>query len=729
MTDLSSFERPEGAPEPGACVRVDRPEAGLAVVVLDPPHRRIAVFDQPLLADLDAALDELEADGGLRGVVLTGREPTSFSAGADIDALAAITDPELGRALAAVGQEVFERLARLPARTVAAVGGPVPGGAYEICLACDLIVAADHPSTRIGLPETRLGILPGWGGCQRLPRRIGVPRALDAILSGRLLPPIPAKRRGLIDRITPPEYLLRVACDIAMGRTRARAHSRGRAAWLVDRNPLAIALIRRSASKALRTRTRGRYPAPERALELVCAAPTRPLKRGLAEEARALGELAVSPECKHLVSIFRLSEEARKADRLEGSERARGFARVGVVGGGVMGGAIAGLAAERGMEARLADLEQRALDEAVLQHRERQSERLKRRRVQRHEADAALDRLETTRDAIGFGRCELLLEAIVEELEVKRRVLARFAELLPPQAVIATNTSSLSVGAISEDLPDPSRVVGVHFFNPVARMPLVEIVPGPATSEEVVARAARFALDLGKTPVIVRDAPGFLVNRLLGPYLDEAGCLLAEGVPPSRIDELALRFGMPMGPLELLDEIGFDVAARAGRSLHEALGERMRPQEVLERMIEAGFLGKKNGRGFYEGSGRKRRLREDLASHLPRSGEVGAQLDDREVIDRMILAMLAEAARCLEEEVVRGAGQLDLASVLGMGFPPFRGGILSHADSLGAKNLVRRLEELAARPHVARRPGGPERFRPAELLQRLAGSGGRLREA
>lgn len=721
MIDTSLLPDPEGMPEPGTCVRIERPEPGLCVVVLDPPHRKLAVFDKPLVRDLDAAIDELELEIGLRGVILTGKTPTSFAAGADLDGIAGVVNRAFAEQLSKLGQDLFARIAKLDAHTVAAVGGPVPGGAYEICLHCDTIVVADDPSTKIGLPETKLGILPGWGGSQRLPRRVGIVAALGAILNGSLVPAKVAKKRGMVDRVTPPESLLHVATEIAMGRESVRRPSRRLATWLVDKNPAAAALIARKARKELQAKTHGHYPAPEMALELVCKAPRTPLKIGLAAEAEALGKLAVSPVCKNLVSLFRMSEDAKRSDRLASGERAEGFRRVAVLGGGVMGGGIASHTAFKGMQARLLDLDRKAVDAAGSRHRGAMDKLRKRRRLLPHQAEAAKDRLELSTEPVGFGNCDLLIEAIVERLDVKRAVLSEWAERLPRDAVLATNTSSLSVTEIAAELPAPERVVGIHFFNPVDKMPLVEIVPGEKTSEEVVARAARYALDLGKTPVVVKDVAGFVVNRLLGPYLDEAGRLISDGVPCGHLEHLALHFGMPMGPLELLDEVGFDVAAHAGASLHRAYGPRFEPHDLLQRMLDAGYQGKKNGRGFYTGSKGHKHLSEDLAPFLPQGAH--AHIDDAEAVDRMVLAMVNEAARCVEEEVTRSVLDLDLATVFGMGFAPFRGGLLRYADSRGAGNIVQRLEELLEEPRIAERPGARERFEPAPLLRELAASG------
>lgn len=731
MLDWRSFPLPPEAPVRGTCVRVERPEPGLVVLTLDPPHRERTVLDVPLWRDLSIALDAINPDADDRGLVLRGRDPLHFAYGADLDAIEGIEDPSIVKRLTEHVHSVLNRLEDLSRKgmtTVAAVGGPVPGGALELSLACRYVLAADHPSTRLGLPETKLGILPGWGGSHRLPRKIGVPAALTAILTGRLYDVRRASRLGIVDRKTPPEYLDRIANDLAMGRTKARTKKRGILGWLVDRNPLVTALIERRATSESRAKTRGKYPAIETVIPIVVDAPRTGRAAAAAKEADAVSRLATSPECKALVSIFRGSEEAKKSALDDDGNRPAPITHGSVVGAGVMGGAIASLLAERGVETRLADLSAEALDSAGVAHQREIESKRRKRRLQSHEANSALDRFVTTRDLVGLDRSQVVVEAVAERLDVKRAVLTDIARKVSSEALLATNTSSLSVTEIAEGLPNPERVVGLHFFNPVRRMPLVEIIPGERTSEECVRRAAALALALGKTPVVVKDVSGFLVNRVLGPYLDEALRLLEGGVSPGRLEELLLDFGMPMGPLRLLDEVGFDIAAHAARSLHEAYGERMTPSQLLEPCIEEGRLGRKSGFGFYDWShGGKGKESFHMAGDLTRFRE-GEELDllsDADIVDRCVLAMVNEAARCLEEGVVRNAAELDLATVFGMGFAPFRGGLASYANSVGALELVRKLEAIAECEDIRERPGGRAKFEPARMLQNLARDGGR----
>jgi len=721
---------PEDAPPAGACVRIERPEAGLARLHLDPPHRKIALFDVPLLKDLERAIDELSKDASLRGLVIAGREPLSFAAGADVETIGKLNTPELAMGFSRVGQILFQRIHRLSRGgggrvfVVAAVGGPVPGGACELSLACDRIVLADHEKSRIGLPEVLLGILPAWGGSQRLPRRIGVAAALGAILAGKMHGPRQALKLGIVDRLTPPEYLWRVAGEIALARLPCPYRGRtGMRKGLVDRNPLFTSFAAEQARKKVLSETKGHYPAPLAAIPLIVKAPRTPLEAGLVAEAEAVRPLSMGDVSRSLLGLFQMSEEAKKTGNLADGKKAAPLARAAVIGAGVMGGGIASFMAERGLEVRLRDLDRTQLDAAVLAHRSEIDKKRQRKQLQRHQAEAAIDRLMAGTEAQAFARCEIALEAVAEKLEIKRAVLRELAAQMGDQAILATNTSSLAVGEIAEGLPNPERVVGMHFFNPPRKMPLVEIVRGPRTSEEVVRRTARLALDLGKTPVITRDVAGFLVNRVLGPYLDEAVRLMQSGVDANAIDRALVGFGMPMGPCELLDEVGLDIAAHAGASLEKAYGARMQASAFLKPLVEAKELGKKTGQGIFawRKGARGKPEKDGVNARLSAAGT--RELAPDAIVDRCVLAMANEAARCLAEEVVEGPRALDLATVFGTGFAPFRGGVLRYVDSRGTAATVAALE--AVREGLARddkdRPG---RFEPAPLLAELARANG-----
>ncbi|MFT6831359.1 MAG: 3-hydroxyacyl-CoA dehydrogenase/enoyl-CoA hydratase/3-hydroxybutyryl-CoA epimerase [Planctomycetota bacterium] len=720
MIDLSQFPSPENAPEPGECIKIERPEPGLAVLTIMSPHKSFPVLDAPLLRDLDAAVTEFEGDDSLEGIVITGRRTDQFLAGADVEAIAQITDPEVVRRAVIAVHGLFARIERLKARTVAAVGGPVPGGALELSLACNVILSTDSPKTKIGLPETMLGIIPGWGGSHRLPWRVGVPIALDAILTGRLYPAKTAWKLGIVDRLTKEEYLHRIAADIAMGRMRVKKKSRGSKSWMVDKNPLARAIIRNQAKKQVDSKAHGNYPAPYRALDLVLNAHGKTLNEAATLEADAVAELATGRISKNLVSIFFASEAAKKAGQFaDGSTPAKMTAGA-VVGGGVMGGGIASLMAEKGLSTRLCDLSQAALDAATITHRADVTKKLKRRRMTPSRANAAIDGLSVSVGITGVSHTEIAVEAVAEIMGVKQNVFGELAAAMPDDAILATNTSSLSVTEMQSSLPRPERVVGMHFFNPVKQMPLVEIVRGAETSDDTITRTAALAIQLGKTPVVTKDVPGFLVNRLLGPYLDEAVRLFVDGVSPLRIDRLLVQFGMPMGPFALLDEVGLDIAMHAAQSLHAGYGDRMTPCDALGGMMKPTRLGKKSGRGFFDHTGKgKPKLMDDLSRFQTSTNAMS--MSDEQIVERIVLAMMGEGARAFEERVVATAQEFDLATVFGTGFAPFRGGLLKYADTVGAKRVVALMDKHRAMKGVAARgAGAAERFEPTKHLREMA---------
>ena len=713
MTELlNGFPKPANCPEPGACIRVERPEDGLAIVILDPPHRSLAVLDAPLLYDLDKVVQELENDSSLKAVVFSGRVPTQFAAGADIDGISGITDKSEAHSVVNFVHGIFSRIESLKATTVAAVGGAVPGGAYELSLSCDYIIALNDPKTRIGLPETQLGIIPGWGGSHRLPKRVGIPSALDAILSGRLYDAKTALKRGMVDRLAHADQLVSIASDVAMGRMKVRKKERGIYKYLVDRNPLARLVIGYQVRKMIMAKTKGRYPAHPLAIDLVLSSMGANGHKMSEREAKAVADLATGDVCKSLVSIFFASEAAKKYARGTKEFEPRKLEHAAEIGAGVMGGAIASVLAEKGLNTRLIDLSRDALDASEIEHQQTILKKMKRRRLKPHLADAAIDRLRTSTKIDGISSAQIVIEAVAERLNIKQQVLQQVAAQVDDKCIIATNTSSLSVSKIAEGLPNPERVVGMHFFNPVRKMPLVEVIRGEHTSEETIIETAALAARMGKTPVIVKDVAGFLVNRLLGPYLDEAMRLFVNGVSPSRIDKLMLKFGMPMGPLRLLDEVGLDIAMHASESLEQAYGARMTPCPGISALASEKRLGIKTKRGFYDHSGKgKPQLCDDLASF--QTSNDCKDLSDSDIVDRLILSMANEAARCMEENVTATQQELDLATVFGMGFAPFHGGLLRWAEKETHPEIIKRLEKIVAADDISKRAGGIEKFTPS----------------
>lgn len=691
-------------------------EDGFGTLTFDLPERKANIFTREVLAELEALLAELRGRTDLVMLLLRSAKSGIFIAGADVDEIENVTDPEAAEAGSRLGQRLFAAWEALPFPTVAAIDGVCVGGGTELALASTWIAMSDG-AARIGLPEVRLGILPGWGGCTRLPRRIGLVAALDLILTGRNLDGARALKAGFADALLPAagfDERARVWARGRIGRRPPARGPRGARGLLLEGNPLGRRLVLAQARRKVLSETRGRYPAPLRAIEVVGVGLDRGRTAGLDAEARAIGELAVSPVSKNLVHVFRLMEASK---RDEGAPAPPPVRRPAVLGAGVMGGGIAHLVADQArLPVRIKDIRPEALATALSTADALFERQVRRRRLRPVEKRRRMALLQPTLEDAGLAACDFVVEAVVENLEVKQKVMADLDRRLAPEAILASNTSSLSIDAIAAKCAHRARVVGMHFFNPVHKMPLVEVIAGPHTSETSVRATAAFARRLGKTPVVVRECPGFLVNRLLMFYSAEALWLLDEGHAIEDIDRAMTEWGMPMGPMRLADEVGLDVAAKVGHILTEAFGERLPFPLWLDRLPESGRLGLKNGRGIYRYEGRKEK-EVDPAVYA----EIGVRPTRRapdlgKLARRMVLPMINEAARCLDEGIVEGPGPLDLAMIFGTGFPPFRGGLCRWADGEGLPRLVDELVSLA-------REVAP-RHEPCDALRRFATAGG-----
>lgn len=694
---------------------------GLAWLVFDDPERSLNILAVEVMHRLSEVLDELEiavAKGGLRALVIRSGKPRGFIAGADVSAIEAIEDPAQGVEAARLGQRVFQKVAALGVPTVAAIDGVCLGGGLELALACDYRIASDSPRTKLGLPEVMLGILPAWGGTTRLPRLVGVQAALDLMLTGRQLSAKRAKRIGLVDRIYPAELFVAKAEEFANERaagTPLPVHKKPWAARILEATPPGRSLVLSMAKRQVMKRTGGHYPSPLAIVAVLRRALSLPIEDALKVEAEAMGGLITSSVSKNLIHVFNLREEARKGLGVrDAGVEAHEIDAIGVLGAGVMGGGIAQIAAYRGVRVRMKDIRHDAISGGLEHARSLFNGLVKRHRLQRREADSRMDLISGGLDYDGFRGLDLIVEAVVEKLDIKRIVLRETEERTSRDCILCSNTSSLSIDAMGRGLARPENFAGMHFFNPVHKMPLVEVVRGERTSDETVATVYAFALRLGKVPVVTTDGPGFLVNRILGLYMNEAGHLLGEGAFIEDIDKAAVEFGMPMGPLRLMDEVGLDIGRHAGQSLYEALGERMKPAAPFADLAETARLGRKGGLGFYryekgKESGIDDTVYADLAGSVPTNQE---HLDKQEIRNRLVLAMVNEAARCLDDGIVATAGALDLAMVMGTGFPPFRGGLLRYADSSNIRAVLDRIVQLE--------DAHGSRFAPAPLIVRLA---------
>jgi 3-hydroxyacyl-CoA dehydrogenase/enoyl-CoA hydratase/3-hydroxybutyryl-CoA epimerase len=712
---MTAVETPPESTTRAAAFRLER-AGDTAIVWFDLPGEKVNKFSTHVMQEFARVVDDLARATEIRKVIVASGKPSIFIAGADVNEFTKAQSPEQAREYVRFGQQVFHRFSKLPQVTVAAIHGACLGGGCELALCCDYRVMSDDPKSKIGLPEVNLGIFPAWGGTTRLPRLIGLPAALDLILNGKQLDGRRAKKTGLVDEVVERGILLDVARSFA-----AKGKRKGgtRTKFYIEGNPAARRMIFGKARKAVLEKTHGHYPAPLKAIEVMESAMTAGIERGLEREADAVVPLILDDVAQNLVRLFFLMEESKK-DPVKAEPRA--IAEAGVLGAGVMGGGIAQVIADRtDAGVRMRDIQWNALAGGMRAAARVWKKRVERRRMTRNEMARKLARITTTTDWSGFQRADLVVEAVVENLEVKRAVLAEFESIARPEAIFATNTSTIPITDIAAEAARPGNVVGMHFFNPVDRMPLVEVIRGAKTSDAAAATVAAFARRLGKTVVYCNDGPGFIVNRILGPYMNEAGFLLEEGNSIESIDKAMTDFGMPMGPMALLDEVGIDVAVKVAHNLGAAFGDRMSATSaVVERLYAAGRYGKKNDKGLYTYKDGKR-LGPDGSVYRIVGVNAPHPAEPRAVVERMVLAMVNEAALILDEKIAGSAGELDLAMIMGTGFPPFRGGLMRYADSLGIPYVVARLDELATRV-------GP-RFQPSEPLRRLAARDGKFCEA
>lgn len=696
--------------------RLEAHASGIALLWFDDSNRKVNLLDSEALISLRRLLDALRqrTDPAFpRALILLSGKDEQFIAGADVTEFDRITDVAQAEMKIREAQELFEELAKLPYPTVAAINGPCMGGGTEISLALRHRVASDSRKVTIGLPEVQLGILPGFGGTTRLPRLIGLIPSLDLLLTGRMLDPRRALKAGLVDAVLPHERFSERAVQWTEALLQDPHAVKRRTPPLGLRIAETIAPLRNGILSQARGRvmkeTHGHYPAPLEILSVLRASWGAPIAKSLQIERDAVARLLFTPESKSLRRIFTMREEAKRRPE---TTRARPVGHVAVMGAGTMGGEIAYLFSSRDIRVRLRDLKPEPLLRSLSHARSLFDREVTRRRLTKADMARALGRIEPALDLSGLGIADLVLEAVVEDLPVKQALFRELEAQVPDRCVFATNTSSLSVRAMAKGLKNPGRVVGMHFFNPATRMPLVEVIRTDLSDASAVETVIALTRRLGKTPVLVADAPGFLVNRVLMPYMTEAVALVERGQPVRAIDRALRDFGMPMGPLELLDEVGLDVARKVSHVLRDAYGERMPSVALIDRLVAAGELGKKTDMGFYNyEKGRRQGVNGEIESSNPAEGPLTAT----QIVDRLVDAMVNEAALALEERVVTRPQDVDLAMVFGTGFPPFRGGLLRYADTAGIGAIV---ERLARRQQEGALSG------PSGSLQQMALSGG-----
>jgi 3-hydroxyacyl-CoA dehydrogenase/enoyl-CoA hydratase/3-hydroxybutyryl-CoA epimerase len=708
---------------------IERRADGVAVVWMDVPGEPLNTLKASFADEFEATFGALEADDAVEAVVFASKKKGCFIAGADVAMIAAAKSEAEVTALAQGGQRAIDRLARFPKPVVAAIDGVALGGGLEVALGCHARVASSGKETKLGFPECLLGLLPGASGTQRLPRLIGVQPALDLMLTGKTIDAKKARRLGLVDDVVRPSILLEVAAAAALARVQTERGARATrpteekrldldalAELALTRNPLGRKLLFDQARKKLHAKTRGLYPAQDRILDVVKLGLEEGFEAGLEAEARAFGALARTPESEAMRGLFFATNALKKDSGVDDpAVEPRPVDEVGMVGAGLMGAGITYVtAAVAKTEVRLKDKDAEGLLGGLRYVRDLADGRVRRKAMRPAEADALMATITATLDYGGFKGADVVIEAVFEDLELKRRTLREVEAAGRDDVIFASNTSSLPIAALAEASAHPETVIGMHYFSPVPKMPLLEVVVTEQTAPWVTATCVALGKKQGKHVIVVNDGVGFYTTRVLSPMLNEAAHLVAEGVPIDVVDRALVGWGFPVGPLKLTDEVGIDVGAKIGAILFEAFGERMAPPRVMTKIIEDGRKGRKNGRGFYRYGGRTKGVDESVYDVLGvRPG--GAEASAEEIALRCALALVNEAARCFGEGVLRSARDGDVGAVFGLGFPPFRGGPFRFVDRLGAGEVVRRLEALHA-TH-----GG--RFAPAPALVRMAKDG------
>lgn len=721
-------------------------EGEVAVITFDLEGETVNTLEPSISAEFEGLLTRVAADESAKAIVFISGKQDTFVAGASVDFLSTLTTVET--AVAAVRQfhASLERLEASSKPVVAAIHGACLGGGLEWALACDYRLATDSPKTALGLPEVQLGLIPGAGGTQRLPRLIGVQAALDLILTGKRLKPKKALKLGLVDELVAPPILRQVAITRALAlaqgtgvpnrrrglSTVANSKSIGaiikgltaKESWTelaLEENPLGRKVLFDQARKHLLKKTRGKYPAPEKALEVVRVGLERGMAAGLEAEAAAFGALVVTDVSKRLVEIFFATHALKKDSGTKTDAKAVEVKKVGVLGGGLMGAGIAYVTvALQGTPVRVKDKDEASAARALGHIRGLFDERVRRRAMSPLELEKKMALVSATTDYRGFKHCDLVIEAVFEDLTLKQQMVRDIENTCDEKTIFASNTSALPISRIAEASSHPETVIGMHYFSPVPKMPLLEVITHPRTADWVTATCVEVGKRQGKTVIVVNDGPGFYTTRVLGPFMNEAGFLLAEGADIVELDRALVDFGFPVGPIALLDEVGIDVAAKVATVLHEAFGQRMQPSGAVDALVKDGRLGRKANKGFYlYHHGKKKEIDASVYGLLPR-GKERKRIDRAEMAERCVLQFVNEAFRCLGEGILRSPRDGDLGAIFGFGFPPFLGGPFRYAEAQGLGKTLERTELYQERLG--------NRFSPAPLLIELVQSRRRVYE-
>ncbi|WP_408011855.1 fatty acid oxidation complex subunit alpha FadJ [Saccharobesus litoralis] len=698
-------------------------EDNIALVTLDVPGESMNVLNHQTIEELEKLLDVLATTSNLRGVIVQSGKPDSFIAGADVKMLDACVNAAEATALAERGQAVFDRVEGFAVPFVVAIHGVCLGGGLEFALACHYRVITDNDKTQLGLPEVKIGLLPGSGGTQRLPRLVGIQTGLDMMLTGKQLRAKQALKTGLVDDMVPQSILLDVASKLITQGKPTKARKRSLLNKLLEDNSFGRGIVFDQALKQVEKKTHGHYPAPGKIIQAVRSGiEQKSMALGLRTEAKLFGELKETPQSYQLRNLFFATVEQKKDSGV--SVEPSAINKAAILGGGLMGGGIAYVTVDKAnIPARIKDINHQGISNAFRYSYDLWQQKVKRRFLPQAKLEKNMLMLSGTTEYKSFYDTDIVVEAVFEDLDLKQNMVAEIEKACPEHTIFATNTSSLPIGQIAAKAERPENVIGLHYFSPVDKMPLVEVITHDKTSEQTIATTLAFARQQGKTPIVVKDGAGFYVNRILALYMNEAANILLEGEPIDVIDNALVKFGFPVGPIKLLDEVGIDVGSKIGPILTKELGQRFDPPKAFAAVLADERKGKKNQRGFYQYQlnhfqkltrVKPGKFVDPEVYHV--LGVTPAQsLNNEEVVERCMVQMLNEAARCLEEGIIRIARDGDIGAIFGIGFPPYLGGPFRYIDSLGADHLVSRLA------HYQTRFG--ERFAPCDLLNKMAEEG------
>ena len=705
---------------------------GVLIVTLDQPGDAVNKVDRALGTAMERVLEQVDRDRSIYAMVITSGKPDIFIAGADIEQFLDFKIELDAENASRFGQRLLNLLEKTRVPVVAAIHGACLGGGLELALACTYRICTDHPKTVLALPEVQLGLIPGMGGTQRLPRLIGVSNALDMILTGRNVRAKKALQLGLVDEMVHPSILVDIATRRALELAERtlkpkRGGSRGFAGMALDGNPLGRAVVYRKAREGVIEKTHGHYPAPLEAIEVVKYGLSHGVEKGLQREAKVFGQMALTPQSKELVFLFFATTSLKKDMGVpEPAPTPRGVEKIGVLGAGFMGAGITSVAVQQGTLVRLKDTDVTRVGKGLAAVREVIKERLDRRQITRPQFEDMMALAGGTIQYTGFGNVDLVVEAVFEDLAVKHGVLQVVEQLIPGDAVIASNTSTIPIAKIAGGMKRREQVLGMHFFSPVHKMPLLEVIVTPETRKEATVTAVAYGRKLGKTVIVVNDGPGFYTTRILSAYMNEAGRMLDEGVRVDALDDALVEFGFPVGPITLMDEVGLDVGGKVGAVMAESFGARMMPGTGVRRVVESGRTGRKGRSGFYlyDEKGKKGGVDPSVYqiigvdTRAPDKTMPPPEIPKDEIANRCVMAMVNEAIRCLEEGILRSPRDGDIGAVFGLGFPPFRGGPFRYVDALTAEEVLSRMDTLDGR--------FPERFKPAPLLVEMARTNARF---